>query len=162
MVVALLLAMVGEARAAGPIDALLRAYPDELAGFDGSNLIWRDGTRMPVSDGRPEESVEEMIRHGSILDQFRFSYPAGTPLLAPTRIPGASATAPSSTRCMATAGPGSTAETGPCRVAAAQLGAHGPVHFGQPGRPAVGGGITGTGRAAGDGQEIPVSGRRHL
>ncbi len=87
-VVALLLAVAGQAWAAGPIDALLRAYPDELAGFDGTNLIWRDGTRMPVSDGHPGESVEEMIRHGSILDQFRFSYPAGAPLLLPTQDPG--------------------------------------------------------------------------
>lgn len=86
--VALLLAVVGPTQAAGPVDALLRAYPDELAGFDGTNLIWRDGTRMPVSDGRPEKSLDEMIRHGSILDQFRFPYPAGAPLLPPTQDPG--------------------------------------------------------------------------
>jgi hypothetical protein len=88
MVAALLLAVTCRARANGPIEALLHAYPGELAGFDGTDLIWRDGTRMPVSDGHPEKSLDEMIRHGSILDQFRFPYPAGAPLLPPTQDPG--------------------------------------------------------------------------
>jgi hypothetical protein len=57
---------------------LLRAYPDALASFDGTNLIWRDGTRMPVGDGQPEKSMEEQIRNGSILDQLRLVYPAET------------------------------------------------------------------------------------
>ena len=43
------------------MDDLMRAYPDALAGFDGSNLIWRDGTRMPVGDGRPDKSMEEQL-----------------------------------------------------------------------------------------------------
>jgi hypothetical protein len=75
--------------AAGPMDALLRAYPDALAGFDGSDLIWRDGTRMPVDDGRPDKTPEEELRGGSILDQLRQVYPAGAPLLpAPLQDPG--------------------------------------------------------------------------
>jgi D-alanyl-D-alanine carboxypeptidase len=87
-ILAMLLAVAGRADAAGPIDALLRAYPDELAGFDGTNLIWRDGTRMPVSDGRPNKGLDEMIRNGSILDQFHFPYPSGAPLLPPMGDPG--------------------------------------------------------------------------
>jgi hypothetical protein len=74
---------------AASMDDLLRAYPDALAGFDGGNLIWRDGTRMPVGDGRPEKSMEEQLRHGSILDQLRLAYPAGAPpLTAPQQDPG--------------------------------------------------------------------------
>jgi hypothetical protein len=78
----------GGARAAGPVDALLRAYPDALESFDGTYLIWRDGTRMAVDDGRPDKSMEAQIRDGSILDQLRLAYPAGAPLLPPDGDPG--------------------------------------------------------------------------
>jgi hypothetical protein len=71
------------AQASGPLDALLRAYPDALESFDGTYLLWRDGTRMKVDDGRPDKSMEEQIRDGSILDQLRLPYPAGAPLLPP-------------------------------------------------------------------------------
>ena len=59
------------------LDALVRAYPDFLASYDATSLIWRDGTRMPLSDGQPAKSFDEMLRHGSILDQIRLPYPAG-------------------------------------------------------------------------------------
>jgi D-alanyl-D-alanine carboxypeptidase-like protein len=59
------------------LDALVRAYPDELSGYDSTDLIWRDGTRMPVSDGLPNKSFAEMLRHASILDQISQRYPAG-------------------------------------------------------------------------------------
>ena len=48
------------------LDALVRAYPQQLAGYDAMDLIWRDGTRMPLSDGHP-----------SILDQLRLVYTVG-------------------------------------------------------------------------------------
>jgi hypothetical protein len=72
--------VVDSATAAGSatLDALVRAYPEELAGYDSTYLIWRDGARMPLSDGQPYKSFEEMLRHGSILDQIRLIYPAGT------------------------------------------------------------------------------------
>ena len=59
------------------LDALVQAYPEQLAGYNSTDLIWRDGTRMPLSDGQPSKSFEEMLRHGSILDQMRLPYPAG-------------------------------------------------------------------------------------
>ena len=59
------------------VDALVRAYPESLAGYDSMDLIWRDGTRMPLSDGRPAKSFAEMLRRGSLLDQLRLPYPAG-------------------------------------------------------------------------------------
>ena len=59
------------------VDALVRAYPESLAGYDSMDLIWRDGTRMPFSDGRPAKSFSETLRHGSLLDQLRLPYPAG-------------------------------------------------------------------------------------
>jgi hypothetical protein len=80
---ALFIALAGQAGvvAAGEqaaLDALVRAYPDYLAGYDSTDLIWRDGTRMPLFDGQPAKSFAEMLRHGSLLDQLRLPYPAGT------------------------------------------------------------------------------------
>src|SRR5205823_3127575 len=74
---ALLFSIVAAVADGAGLDALVRAYPEQLAGYDGSYLIWRDGTRMPVSDGQPYKSFEEMLRHGSILDQMRLPYPVG-------------------------------------------------------------------------------------
>jgi hypothetical protein len=70
------------------MDGLLRAYPEQLAGFDGTSLIWRDGTRMPVDDGRPDKSPEEQLRNGSIRDQMRETYPGGVPASPPLQDPG--------------------------------------------------------------------------
>ena len=84
-----LLLVTSAASFAASMDDLLRAYPDALAGFDGVDLIWRDGTRMQVDDGLPDKSMEEQLRHGSILDQLRLPYPAGGALLpAPQQDPG--------------------------------------------------------------------------
>jgi hypothetical protein len=90
MLAFLALALIGQAvMAAGEeiaaVDALVRAYPDWLAGYDSTDLIWRDGTRMPLSDGRPEKSFAEMLRHASLLDQLRLPYPTGT--MAAMRVP---------------------------------------------------------------------------
>jgi hypothetical protein len=56
------------------LDALVRAYPDFLASHDGSVLIWKDGTRMSVSDGRSDKSFQEKLRNPSILDQGSAGY----------------------------------------------------------------------------------------
>jgi hypothetical protein len=64
------------------LDALVRAYPDFLMGHVEQALIWKDGTRMPVSDGRSDKSFEEKLRDASILDQLSMRYPKG-PLAKP-------------------------------------------------------------------------------
>jgi len=64
------------------VDALVRAYPDFLLSHDDHVLIWKDGTRMPLSDGRTDKSFEEKLRHASILDQLSLPYPKG-PLQKP-------------------------------------------------------------------------------
>lgn len=66
----------------GSLDALVRAYPDFLASHDGKVLTWKDGTRMPVSDGRSDKSFDEKLRHASILDQLSIRYVKG-PLKQP-------------------------------------------------------------------------------
>jgi hypothetical protein len=67
---------------AASLDALVRAYPDFLASHDGTVLIWKDGTRMPVSDGRSDKTFEDRLRQASILDQFSLPYVKG-PLARP-------------------------------------------------------------------------------
>jgi hypothetical protein len=62
--------------------ALLRAYPDFLSGIDGEMLVWKDGTHMPISDGRAGKSFEEKLREASISDQLALPYPKG-PLASP-------------------------------------------------------------------------------
>ena len=57
----LLLFGLPAAGVAGPMDDLVRAYPEALSGYDGSDLIWRDGTRMPVDDKRPDKSLQEQL-----------------------------------------------------------------------------------------------------
>ena len=67
---------------AASLDALVRAYPDQLASHDDIDLIWRDGTRQTVSDGNVNKSFDEKLRNPSILDQLSLPYPKG-PLTSP-------------------------------------------------------------------------------
>jgi hypothetical protein len=59
------------------LDTLVAAYPDALAGHDANGLRWRDGTVMPASDGADNKTFPELLRHASIVDQFRIPYPRG-------------------------------------------------------------------------------------
>jgi D-alanyl-D-alanine carboxypeptidase len=78
-----LIAAVIPARAQDPsLDALVRAYPDFLASHDGVSLLWKDGMRTPVSDGRKDKSYEEKLHHPSIQDQLSIPYVRG-PLTKP-------------------------------------------------------------------------------
>src|SRR5215207_5640731 len=65
------------------LDALVAAYPDHLAGYDGADLIWKDGTRMAISDGRNQKSFDELLNEADIKDQFIIEYPIGPGLKAP-------------------------------------------------------------------------------
>lgn len=67
---------------AASLDDLVRAYPDQLASHDESDLVWRDGTRQNVSDDKPNKSFDEKLRNASILDQLSLPYPKG-PLKKP-------------------------------------------------------------------------------
>lgn len=64
-----------DAAAAG-ITALVAAYPDHLAGREGNDLIWRDGTRMTIDDGRAK-SHEQKLDDADIEDMMSQAYPVG-------------------------------------------------------------------------------------
>ena len=86
VVLCCLMAGMVPARAQGvSLDRLVAAYPEFLAGQDGTDLIWKDGTRMPVSDGRTDKSYDETLRHATILDQLSLPYPKGQLTSPPAR-----------------------------------------------------------------------------
>lgn len=63
--------------------ALVAAYPEFLAGVEGNELVWRDGTRMRIDDGVRGKSFEQLLNAPDIDDQFAFPYPFGRPGEAP-------------------------------------------------------------------------------
>jgi D-alanyl-D-alanine carboxypeptidase len=58
-------------------DALVRAYPDQIAGRDDTGIILRDGTRQNLSDGKTDKSFDEKLKNGSLIDQLSLPYPKG-------------------------------------------------------------------------------------
>jgi hypothetical protein len=64
------------------LDALVAAYPDHLAGYDATDLIWKDGTRMPISDGRTK-TFQQMLDDADIANQFAIPYPLGAEVRVP-------------------------------------------------------------------------------
>jgi hypothetical protein len=69
--------LIASSVAANPaIDALVAAYPDHLAGHDGKDLIWKDGTRMPITDGK-RRTFQQMLDDPDLLSQFAIPYPLG-------------------------------------------------------------------------------------
>jgi hypothetical protein len=54
--------------------ALIRAYPDFLVSYDGANLVWKDGTKMPFGEGRPEKSLDDLLDRPDIADMFHWHY----------------------------------------------------------------------------------------
>lgn len=73
---------VGSPARADGIDALIKAYPDFLAGRDATHLIWRDGERMLIDDGKKKE-FEELLNNPDLDDQFHWPYPRGASSYAP-------------------------------------------------------------------------------
>ena len=63
--------------------ALIAAYPDFLSGRDGNDLVWADGTKMPIDNGKDEKPFETMLNAPDIKDQFSQPYVPGKPAAAP-------------------------------------------------------------------------------
>jgi hypothetical protein len=60
------------------LDRLVAAYPSFLAKADAEFLYWNDGTKMPISDGRPDKTFDERLKDPSLADQMDLIYPKGT------------------------------------------------------------------------------------
>ena len=60
------------------LDALVATYPDHIATY----VIWRDGSRSPISKRPQRENLRPNARR-SRHHQFAIPYPLGTPLKIP-------------------------------------------------------------------------------
>jgi hypothetical protein len=56
---------------------LLDAYPGLLDRIDGNDLVWRDGTRMPLDDGKGDKPFEQWLDNPDVADMFAIPYPVG-------------------------------------------------------------------------------------
>jgi hypothetical protein len=65
------------------LERLVKAYPDTIAGIDGDALLLKDGTRLPLSDGRTDKSFDELLNQPDVGDMFAFDYPEGAAAAQP-------------------------------------------------------------------------------
>jgi hypothetical protein len=56
---------------------LVAAYPEFLSGVENGELVWKDGTRMQIDDGRGQKTAKELLDHPDLEDMFAWPYPAG-------------------------------------------------------------------------------------
>ena len=73
---------LGSARAATPAD-LVRAYPAAFSGIEGNVLVWRDGTRMPISTQPAGRTFDQILESPDIAEMFSIPYVAGPPAAPP-------------------------------------------------------------------------------
>jgi hypothetical protein len=58
---------------------IVASYPDFLRGSEGNFIIWKDGTRMPFDDGKPDKNFEALLSNPSLKDMFYAPYPTTFP-----------------------------------------------------------------------------------
>src|SRR6266511_860912 len=68
---------------ANAVSALIKAYPDFLARIEGNDLVWKDGTRMRIDDGKGAKTFDALLDDPDIKDMFLMKYPLGEHGLAP-------------------------------------------------------------------------------
>lgn len=64
---------------------LLAAYPDQLDRIEGNTLYWRDGTKMPLDDGKGVKDFQAWLDDPDIEDTLAVPYPVGAPLTPPPK-----------------------------------------------------------------------------
>lgn len=62
---------------------LAQAYPAVVTSVTGNTVVFADGFRIEVGISDPAEPFEEVLKHASVRDMFRLSYPAGAPISVP-------------------------------------------------------------------------------
>ncbi|MEI9899247.1 MAG: M15 family metallopeptidase [Hyphomicrobium sp.] len=88
LAIALLLAAAHGALAApdnrqAALERLLAAYPEQLDRIEGGELLWRDGSRSPLDDGKNGKSFEQWLNDPDIDDMLAIPYPAGAAATPP-------------------------------------------------------------------------------
>ncbi len=64
--------------------ALIKSYPDFLDRIEANDLVWKDGTRMRIDDGKGLKTFDALLDDPDIKDMFLMQYPLGEQGLAPT------------------------------------------------------------------------------
>ncbi len=70
-------------QAAAPVSATQLKLLATSGQLKPTDLVWQDGTRMPISDGKPKKSFDAILDHPDIDDMFAIPYAAGTPAHPP-------------------------------------------------------------------------------
>lgn len=65
---------------------LIAAYPHTLDRVEAGRLVWKDGTRMAIDDGKGEKSFEQRLAEPDLEDMFYAEYPAGPDLAPPAQL----------------------------------------------------------------------------
>lgn len=60
---------------AASLERLVRAYPAFLTAYEQGAIIWKDGSRMPASDGKTDKTFDQKLKSASLLDQMSLPYP---------------------------------------------------------------------------------------
>jgi hypothetical protein len=69
--------LCASAQSSDAINGLVLAYPGFLSAVVGNELVWKDGTRMPIDDGRGPKSPAERLSRPDIKDMFADPYERG-------------------------------------------------------------------------------------
>ena len=64
---------------------LLAAYPGHLSRIEDNELVWRDGMRVPLDDGKGVKSFEDWLDDPDIEDMLAVPYPAGADASPPVK-----------------------------------------------------------------------------
>jgi D-alanyl-D-alanine carboxypeptidase len=64
---------------------LTAAYPGIVKGVEGNDVIFTDGTKMPLDDGKGFKSAADWLENPDIKDMFRHVYPAGAAFIPPDK-----------------------------------------------------------------------------
>jgi hypothetical protein len=67
---------------------LVRAYPEQNLRVENGDLVWPDGVRMTMSDGRSGKTPEQLLDEPDLDDIFAYSYPKGRLSAPPQTDPG--------------------------------------------------------------------------
>lgn len=62
-----------------PAEALVAAYPGLVSRIEGGDVVFADGTRLPVSDRIEGKSEDQILENPDIDDMFAWPYPSGEP-----------------------------------------------------------------------------------
>ena len=64
---------------------LTAGYPGIVKGLEGNDLVFADGARLPLDDGKGVKPAAEWLESPDIKDMFRHAYPWGAASMTPAR-----------------------------------------------------------------------------